>query len=248
MGQVERLHAVAYEPVSEFDAGAFQADAALDQIDRIITDIYLPFRGQTGYGTERAIFIEPPHAGHRENDAEHSWHLGLTAQVLWDNREALGLVFPDDYDPLRATQFAQVHDVIELWAPDVDAMTPHVDRIDNKKSSEWAARKLMRSQAPYLAGVAEVWEEYEHKDSPEARFVSDLDKIISTRIIYLDGGRKWHDWEGYSTSRETMCERQRGKLLTPVGHAIFDALERDLDNHPEYFPEPAATDTQGRLF
>jgi hypothetical protein len=125
----------------DFDVSGFEAGAALGMIDGIITDIYLPFRGQAGYGTERAVLVEPPHVPHRENDAEHSWHLGLTIQVLWDNREALGIEFPESFDVAKAVQLAAAHDILEIWDPDVDAVTPNAEHLHFKKAREQAARR-----------------------------------------------------------------------------------------------------------
>lgn len=220
----------------ESDVSEFQAKAALDVIDKVIKEVYLPFRGAPGYGTERAIFVEDPHVPHRENDAEHSWHIDLTLQVLWDNQEKLGIDFPPDFNMQKALQFAIKHDTIEIWAEDVDATTKNTSLLEHKAAREKAAHILMKEKYPYLNGIADIWEEYEQKSSFEAQIVSDIDKVAATRVICLDGGKKWHKWEGGQCTREEMCRRYRDKLITPFGHALWDELERDLDNHPEYFP------------
>jgi 5'-deoxynucleotidase YfbR-like HD superfamily hydrolase len=243
---------------SEADQYEFKAQEALNVIDNIIKDVYLPFRGAEGYETERAILVEDPHVPHRENDAEHSWHIAFTLQVFWDNRAKLGINFPPNFNMQKALQFALKHDVVEIWADDVDAMTQDLNLINQKKDKEIAAHQLIKQEYPYLNGIADIWEEYEHKSSFEAQLVSDLDKIAATRMICLDGGNKWHDWEGYASTRQMMSERFREKLITPIGHALWDELERDIDNHPEYFPAqvddnnyqyyPHIEDEQGRLF
>jgi 5'-deoxynucleotidase YfbR-like HD superfamily hydrolase len=242
----------------EFERREFQSEEALDVIDKIITDVYLPFRGAEGYKTERAILVEDPNVPHRENDAEHSWHIAFTLQVFWDNREKLGINFPPNFDLQKALQFAIKHDVIEIWADDVDGTTQDLNLLRYKKDREVAAHKLMKEKYPYLNGIADIWEEYENKSSFEAQIVSDIDKIAATRVICLDGGKKWNGWEGCQTTRAEMCRRYREKIITPIGHALWDELERDLDNNPEYFPpiyegvniirDPYEVDDQGRLF
>lgn len=222
------------------------ADDAIAAIDAIITEIYMPMRGAKGYGTERAILPEEPHMSHRENIAEHSFHLPITIKALYDNREQFGLEFSPTFDVRKAMYLAVIHDVPEVWAEDVDALTADTNLLTNKAIRERAAVKLMRVKLPFLEEIATDWLSYEHKDTEEAMFVSDVDKIISTRMICLDGGRRWHDWNGQQASREFMCRRMREKLLTVNGHMLFDSIERDLDRHPEYFP--AAIHSQGTLF
>jgi 5'-deoxynucleotidase YfbR-like HD superfamily hydrolase len=245
-------------PQKESEYKEFHAKETLEVIDRIITDVYLPFRGAEGYKTERAILVEDPHVPHRENDAEHSWHVAFTLQVFWDNQEKLGINFPPNFDMQKALQFGIKHDIIEIWSEDVDGTTQDLNLLRYKKDREVAAHKLIKEQYPYLNGIADIWEEYENKSKFEAQLISDIDKIIATRIICLDGGKKWQNWDGFPVTREEMCKRYRNKLITPLGHALWDELERDLDKHPEYFPAqdteapyryyPAELVDQGRLF
>lgn len=212
------------------------ARAAMELIDEIIRDIYLPFRGAKGYGTERAVLVAKPHAMHRENDAEHSWHLAFTVRVLWDARAELGLSFPPEFDIARAVQHAIDHDVVEIWAADVDALTLDSNHIELKREREAAALDRLTSLYPSLGGLAVRIKEYEDRQSPETQYVSDLDKILATRMIYLDGGKKWHDWEGQPVTKQHMVQVMRGKLRTPLGHALFDVIEEDVSKTPEVFP------------
>jgi 5'-deoxynucleotidase YfbR-like HD superfamily hydrolase len=220
-------------------------------IDEIIKDVYLPFRGAEGFATERAVLIGEPNAVHRENDAEHSWHLAFTARVLWDLRDQLGLDFPEDFQIEKAIQYAVDHDVIEVWAGDVNAMTNDTNQVELKAEREEGAYQYVRRWHPKLAGMAERWKDYETKDSPEAQYISDLDKVIATRTIYLDGGRKWHDWEGEITTRNQMLRIVRGKLLSEFGHSLFDVIEDDVAQNPGVFPADegdSSVDIQLRFF
>lgn len=235
MGSVESLRLE--ETETRLDVDLIDGRSSIDMIDQIITNIYLPFRGQEGFGTERAIYVEPSHSRHKENDAEHSWHLALTVQALWDSREALGLQFPEDFEIAKAVQMAVTHDLMEIWAPDVDLATPHLELVQSKEDRERAAKEHAVKTYPFLGGIAVLWEEYEEKGTPEARFVSDVDKILGVRQIFLDGGKKWKNWEGYGIDRDRHTAILRGKLRTPAGNKMFDVIEMDFDNHPGMFPE-----------
>lgn len=232
---------------------AFDAPAALEHMDRFIQDVYLPMRGADEYGTERATIVAPSHVHHRENDAEHSWSISALVLTYWSNQEELGIVFPPNFDVYKAMAMADIHDVSEVFAPDVDALTPHLHVLEGKNMTERFVMRGVKKSLPYLRGLVDLWEEYERKDTPEAQFVNDLDKVLGTRVICHDGGRKWHLWKaddssgGYTSDRTVMEERMRAKIITPFGHQLFDALSADLDKHPEYFANNAG-DPQGRLF
>lgn len=214
----------------------FDASRALKIVDEIITDVYLPFRGGIGYRTERAILPEEPHVPHQENDAEHSWHVALTGYVLWDNRHQLALKFPEDFDIDLSQRFALVHDTPEIWVGDIDAMCRDINLINGKLAEEEAGIRKMVNRYPYMRGIGTLASQYVLKDSYEAKYNSDVDKIVGVRMICADGGRRWQNWEGMKTSRRYMSDTTRAKLLTPMGHALFDEVEKDLDDHPEYFP------------
>lgn len=220
----------------------FNARMAMSVVDEIITKVYLPFRGAEGFETERAVLVAPPHAEHRENDAEHSWSVGFTSLVFYDLREELGLELTPDFDIGLALAGVQVHDVIEVPAGDVNAMTHDPNLIALKSIREQAAIRYFEEDCLYLGKTMERWQEYDRKDFPEAQYVSDIDKILACRIIFLDGGRKWHDWEGQITSRSVMVTRMRAKILTDMGHKLFDVLEIDLENKPEVFPRDETID------
>lgn len=210
----------------------------LEVIDGIIKYLYMPFRGQEGFKTERAILVEDAHVPHRENDAEHSWHLAFTCQVLYYHRQELGLEFPPDFNIDKAVSYAIPHDVPEIRSEDVDLMSPIDSHHTEKQQKELVAMEEMAAEFPWLKGIAELWHEYEPRDNQESQFVSDIDKLIALRMICHDGGKKWHDWEGYSTDRVLMLDKVGSKLFTNIGRQIFAAAEIDINNHPEYFPEP----------
>ncbi len=244
---IERIGLVALDKPDLFvDQQHFKAETALSMIDGLITGVYLPFRGQQGYGTERATLAEASHMPHRENDAEHSWHVAQTALVLYQNRERLGLYLPKGFNLEKMLTYAIIHDVPEIRAPDVDAMSTDAKLIKNKSAKERAGALMLCLEMPFMADSIEEWEDYEEKANYEACFVSDVDKIAGTRIICADGGKRWHKWGDSGTSMERMVRTVRAKLLTAFGHQIMDVIEQDLARNPQYFPQFEYP--QGKLF
>lgn len=220
-----------------FDIRIEQPARALAIIDQEVNGIYLPFRGAPGFGTERAILPEPPHVPHRENNAEHTFNVADIADYLWLEREEIGLKFNVDFDPYTMHSYALHHDKMEIVARDVDAMTLDATLLNYKEKRERAAAAILMLRYPALRKGIEQWKEYEAKDTPEAQFVSDIDKLSPIRVICADGGRRWHDWNKVATSRSRMCGTVRAKLLTPFAHAVMDEIEADLEANPHYFPE-----------
>lgn len=225
----------------------FDAPAALQIVDRVIENVYMPFRGQVGFETERATLVRPRHVDHMENDAEHSWHTALMLDIFWSNKGQLNLNFPDNFDVGKALRFAMIHDLPEIYGRDIDAVTPNAELKAGKVEEEHIAMNGLAMQLPFMRQITTSWKEYDRKDTPEAEFINDIDKNIATRLICHDGGEKWKRWKDstgleYSTPRDEMCEVMRGKMKTPFGHKLFDEIEADLDNHPEYFPTQSQVD------
>lgn len=245
---VERiLYIPRYDTISPPEVYIGDPEACLALIDDITEHIYLPFRGTTA-NTERAILPADSCIEHRENDAEHTFHIATIANQLWVQRERLGLIFPDEYDPLKTLSYILDHDVPEVYAPDVDSMTRNSELKRLKPNKEKAAAAFIRLTHPSLAPIIDNWECYEEKDDYdlEARIANDLDKLAPIRVICADGGRRWHNWEGTAITRTYHERVMREKLLTQFGHDMMDVIQRDLDKHPEYFPETGHY--QDRLF
>jgi hypothetical protein len=215
----------------------FRAEAALEMIDDHIQDVYLPQRGQRGYGTERAIFVEPPHVPHRENNAEHSYHVADIAVILYENRKELSMPFPEDFDSGKMAIGLIRHDGPEVKTGDIDATCQDQSLRINKKENELAAIRRWAVEKPYLAAACKVMVGFVNEDCYEYQFGSDIEKIAATRVIALDGGKKWWGWGHESTTMQRMFETYRPKIITPVGRLIWKALEADLETKPHLFPE-----------
>lgn len=211
-------------------------EATLELMDDITKDIYLPLRGPEGIETERAIICAPEHVPHRENDIEHSGHLTLVATQLWRQRQRLGIEFPLTFNPYRTVELIASHEIPEIIAGDVCSMEQNVVVKALKARRERAAADIMRLKRPHLGPMIDDWEEYEAKETIEARFAHDIDKLCPILVICATGGERWHDWEGKPTTREFMCDKVRPTIITQFGKTMFKQIEHKLDKHPQYFP------------
>lgn len=116
--------------------------------------------------------------GNRENDAEHSFHLALSAtelSVALDLKLDVGLV----------SQFSTIHDLPEVYARDVWTFNITEEDLSNKKASEkLATNRLMEELPPH---TAHLLDRYEKQIEPEARFVRFIDKLLPAIIDIMAG-------------------------------------------------------------
>ena len=120
-----------------------------------------------------------------ENSAEHSWHLALMALVLAEHAAAPGL------DLLRVLRMLVVHDLVEIDAGDTFAYD-EAARKDQKEREERAAERIF-ALLPEAQGaeLRSVWDEFEARRSPEARFAAALDRLQPMLLNYVNGGAGW---------------------------------------------------------
>jgi putative hydrolase of HD superfamily len=104
-----------------------------------------------------------------ESVADHSHGVALLCRLL------LGLPEYDSLDPLKVAALAALHDAGEVYAGD---LTPahHVAPAEKERRERQAIRQIFGPLAGGERYVA-LWEEYAAHSSPEARFVSQVDKL-----------------------------------------------------------------------
>lgn len=124
----------------------------------------------------------------KENDAEHSWHLGLMCILLSEYAN-------EKIDVLKTLSMVLIHDIVEIDAGDTYAY----DEIGNSskrerevKAAERIFHLLPKDQETYFR---ELWEEFEAADTPEAKFASALDRIQPTMLNHASGGLSWKEHE-----------------------------------------------------
>lgn len=196
-----------------------------DQIKELLQQVILPF-----YEVERDMLVPTRPKGERrsENDAEHSWSVSVLACSLAPHIDPsldVGLV----------SQFAIVHDLVEVYADDTSVWAEE-GALASKAAKEVAALTRFKqkfSHFPWLVGTLEA---YERQDTNEARYVRAIDKYIALCIRFMDGGEFYH--------RKGITKRQfEASLIThrekAHGHKAvaeyYELIRSEYDQHPEYF-------------
>jgi putative hydrolase of HD superfamily len=122
-----------------------------------------------------------------ENDAEHSWHLALMAVLLAEYANVPGL------NVSRVMEMVLVHDLVEIDAGD----TYCYDDAGNlsKAARERVAADRVFGLLPADIGsrVRGLWEEFEARITPEAKFAAALDRVQPLMHNYFTGGVVWRN-------------------------------------------------------
>jgi putative hydrolase of HD superfamily len=122
---------------------------------------------------------DPPR---RENSAEHSWHLAVMALALAEHA-------PPGADLARVITMVLLHDLVEIDAGDLFAYASAADQRRQEVAERAAADRIFAllppDQAERLRGI---WEEFERRKTPEARFARALDRLQPMLENASDGG------------------------------------------------------------
>lgn len=119
-----------------------------------------------------------------ENTAEHSWHLAMTAMLLAEySNEAV--------DVLKVLKMALIHDIVEIDAG--DTFVYDLQALSDKAERERAAADRLFRLLPDDQGqeFRRLWEEFESRESPEARFAAALDRFVPQLHNYYTSGGSW---------------------------------------------------------
>ncbi len=120
----------------------------------------------------------------KENDAEHAWHLAMMALLL--SEYANGSV-----DVLHVMTMVLTHDLVEIYAGDTFAYDDTGKESQREREVE-AAQKLF-SLLPEDQGekLRAIWEEFEARETAEAKFARTLDNFQPTMLNRAAKGVSW---------------------------------------------------------
>ena len=151
-----------------------------------------------------------------ENSAEHSWHLALMALVLRDYA-------PPGTDLNRVTAMLLIHDLVEIDAGDLFVYADAAAQARQEAAEHAAADRLFTllppGQGPELRAL---WDEFEERRTPEARFARALDRLQPMLAnYYLRGGT----WQQHGVRASQVLDKV---ALIADGSAALGEFAREL--------------------
>ncbi len=161
----------------------------------------------------------------RENSAEHSWHVTLMALVLSEHAAASGL------DQLKVLKMLIVHDLVEIDAG--DTFVYDQAGLEDQEEREQRAAERIFGLLPTESGaeLRAVWDEFEARQSPEAKFARALDRLQPMVLNYVNGGGPWQQ-HGISADQvreiNGCIEDGAPELWRYAEELIEDAVKREL--------------------
>lgn len=161
-----------------------------------------------------------------ESVAAHSWGISLLVVRFC----------PTDIDRERALELAAVHDVAEAEIGDIATRAEEGAQTVDKAEKERLEHAAMSGP---LAGLGEdieaVWEEYEARETPEARFVKDMDLLDTClqALVYEREGRYDPEaddehFEEYDALDEFFATSEP-RLSTDRGRALFERVREKYE-------------------
>jgi len=153
----------------------------------------------------------------KENSAEHSWHLALMSMVLSEYAN-------ESIDRFKVLRMLIVHDLVEIDAGDTFCY-------DTKGNSSKAARE--EKAAERIFGILpdhqgkefrELWEEFEARQTPEARFAAALDRLMPLLHNLKNHGRSWQ--ENGVTADQVY---QRNQHMAEGSQTLWNYIKAELD-------------------
>ncbi|HVI53162.1 MAG TPA: HD domain-containing protein [Candidatus Sulfotelmatobacter sp.] len=123
-------------------------------------------------------------ASRRETDAEHSWHIAVMALLLSEHAD-------EPVDAVKVMKMLLIHDVVEIDAGDTFIYDDKGNADKYERERKAADRLFGMLPSDQESELRALWEEFEERKSPEARFASSIDRFQPIMNNHLSRGGSW---------------------------------------------------------
>jgi len=169
------------------------------------------------------------HSRH-ENDAEHSWHLAIMAIILAEHANS-------HVDAAKVIKMVLIHDIVEIDAGDTLVYAEHLN--EKKIDAEQAAARRIFGLLPedQRDEMIRIWEEFEKKETIEAKFAGALDRLEPVLQNCMDNG---YAWKNHGIPKEHVLS-----LNSRIGYgsqALWDYIRKMIE---DVFNETCAIEHSG---
>jgi putative hydrolase of HD superfamily len=123
----------------------------------------------------------------RENSAEHSWHIALMVFVFAEYCQET------DVDLLQVMKMLLVHDLVEIDAGDTYCYDAEGRQDQTQRETVAADRIFGLLPDDQAAGLRALWDEFEARKTPAAKFANALDRVQPMLNNYFTDGITWQE-------------------------------------------------------
>ncbi|MVO87787.1 HD domain-containing protein [Streptomyces sp. p1417] len=152
----------------------------------------------------------------RENDAEHSWHLALMVLVLAEYAN-------EPVDVERTLKLVLVHDLVEIYAGDTCLFDDAARKSQAQREGAAAKRLFALLPADQEVEFHGLWDEFEERRTPEARFAKAMDRF---QPLLLNAGNHGGTWRAPGVTHARVHERT--SVIDEGSHDLWDCTEKLL--------------------
>ena len=172
---------------------------------------------------EKNIFRQTHLSGHgrNENDAEHAWHMAITAYLLREYSN-------EPVDITRVMLMCLIHDVVEIDAGDTYAYDEEGKK--TQKAREEAAKERIYSLLPedQKEELAAIFDEFEESKTPESKFAHAMDNL---QPLMLNNSNDGGDWREHGVSAKQVYGRQ--SRTKEGSEKLYEVTDQIIKKHRE---------------
>ncbi|MFD6099058.1 HD family hydrolase [Nocardiopsis flavescens] len=157
----------------------------------------------------------------RENSAEHSWHLALTARTFAEYA-------PPGTDVDKVVEMLVLHDIVEIDAGDTFLFDQVSSQTQAERERAAADRIFPLLPEDQAEAARALWEEFEARATAEARFARAVDRLSPMLA-------NWHNeggtWVRFGITRAQVMEKVKliaegSEALGAYATALIDDADR----------------------
>lgn len=160
----------------------------------------------------------------RENDAEHSWHIGVMAILLKEYA-------PENTDIDKVVKMLLIHDLVEVYAGDTFAYGD-TSKEEKEEKELKAADKIFGILPEDLnKELRALWDEFEKMETNEAKYAASMDRIQPFILNLVSEGHTWKIGDVRSSQvyeRMDIVKEGTPKLWEYVDNAIKESIDKGL--------------------
>ncbi|HKM43263.1 MAG TPA: HD domain-containing protein [Limnochordia bacterium] len=160
----------------------------------------------------------------RENDVEHSWHLAVMAMLLQEYTA-------EPVDLTKVMKMVLLHDLVEIDAGDTFAYDSEAG-LDKEEREQAAADRLYGLlPADQSEELRFLWDEFEAKETSEAKFAACLDRLQPFLNNYYTEGGTWqmHDVVSSQVRQRMAAVGESSPVLGELVEKLMeDAIEQGI--------------------